>query len=141
MDFKKNFKLLQLKLTNPLIFFKVFFAVFTALSRSNKTWKNIILLQESETVDSDIKTETVNSEIEAETVNSEIEAEEPIVVNDPNSKPEVVDEPETEPIGGPEPVLIEDVIAFKSAHALWPLGKPYRDVKTLVRNFKKSDSA
>jgi hypothetical protein len=43
---------------------------------------------------------------------------------------EVIEEPV---LTGPEPVLIEDVVAFKNSHCLWPLGKPYRDPKTLVR--------
>ena len=77
---------------------------------------------------------------ETEVVDSDSQPE-PELVADPEVKPEVVADPESEPIGCPEPVLIEDVFAFKSAHALWPLGKPYRDVKTLVRDPKKSDSA
>ena len=42
----------------------------------------------------------------------------------------VIDEPVKT---GPEPVLIDDAVAFKNSHSLWPLGKPFRDPKTLVR--------
>jgi hypothetical protein len=40
-------------------------------------------------------------------------------------------EPEQE--FGPERVLVEDVVAFKASHPMWPLAKAYKKLNELVR--------
>ena len=102
---------------------------------------SIFFSQETSSVDSDTKSETAAVVGDPETKpGSNDDPETKPEVADPDCKPESEDDPE--PIlRCPEPVLVEDAFAFKSSHALWPLGKPYRDVQTLVRKSKKYNSA
>ena len=61
-----------------------------------------------------------------------------------------VEEPETTAVGdhsgaeaelGLARVLVDDVVAFKFSHPLWPLAKPYKKIESLFREKMKSDAA
>jgi hypothetical protein len=57
-----------------------------------------------------------------------------------DSGPEVEVEAEP-PVPCPEPVLVENVVAFKAAHPLWPLAKSYKDLGDLVRKSSRNEKS